>query len=54
MAEIVTVFVWGGALCMPLVYALMTLAGMKRKSVYPLLRIKGRSGDASLIKVPDA
>lgn len=30
--------------CMPIVYAIRTLIGMKRKEVYPLLRIRRTDG----------
>jgi len=30
--------------CMPLIYAIRTLMGMKRKDVYPLLRIRLTDG----------
>jgi hypothetical protein len=38
--------------CMPLMYAIRTLLGMKRKEVYPLLRIRRTDGTcAPVIKI---
>jgi hypothetical protein len=39
------------ALLILLCYAVSTLLGMKRKSVYPLLRVKRRDGTSLMMKV---
>jgi hypothetical protein len=49
--EFITLIVLVATLLIPLCYAVTTLLGMKRKSVYPLLRVKRRDGTLSLVKV---
>ncbi|MEW6545248.1 MAG: hypothetical protein AB1411_16790 [Nitrospirota bacterium] len=49
--EFVTLLVLLAGLFAPLLYAVATLLGMKRKSFYPLLRIRKRDGRLSMVKV---
>lgn len=48
--EVIVAFVVGAGLLAPLVYGLATLDGMRPRRLYPLLRLKERNGQMSVVK----
>ena len=49
--EFITLILLVASLFVPLLYACVTLLGMKRKFFYPLLRFKKRDGTLLLAKM---